>query len=259
MLGLGWAPLAGALVGLIVALTGVGGGALMALILLFGFGFDLVTVVATDLLFATLTKIAAGSAHSRSKRVDWEVAKRMWWGSIPASLIVVILASFGVTAGASEWISRLLGLLILLSGLSLLLGPWVQYRRKGMRIQAPAQFKRFQPHLTSASGFVLGTLVSLTSIGAGALGAIFLRALYPLRMEAKRLVATDTIHAVPVSFLAGLGYLLMGHTNVELLGLLLGSIPAALLGIRLMANIPSEWIKRGLAIALIGASFKLIY
>lgn len=259
MLGLEWAPVAGALVGLIVALTGVGGGALMAPILLFGFGFDLITVVATDLLFATLTKLIASGAHSRSKRVDWEVAKLMWRGSIPATLVVVVLASMGFTAAAADWITRLLGALILVSGVALLIGPWVQHYRKGKRIKAPAQFKRYQPHMTTTAGLVLGTLVSLTSIGAGALGAIMLRALYPLRMEAKRLVATDTIHAVPVSLLAGLAYLFMGQTHLELLGLLLiGSIPAALIGCKLMAYISSDWIKRCLSVALIGVSIKLI-
>lgn len=259
MVGLEWAPLAGALVGLIVALTGVGGGALMAPILLFGFGFDLLTVVATDLLFATITKLVASGAHSKNNRVDWEVARRMWVGSIPATLTVMLLTWLGYTATVTDSVTRLLGALILLSGLALLFGGQIQNYRKGKRIQAPQQFKKYQPAMTSASGFFLGTLVSLTSIGAGAIGAILLRGLYPLRMVPKKLVATDTIHAVPVSLLGGLGYLMMGHTNIELLVMLLaGSIPAALFGCKLMGMISADWIKHALSVALIAASVKLL-
>ena len=258
-MGLEWAPLAGALVGLIVALTGVGGGALMAPILLFGFGFDLLTVVATDLLFATITKLVASGAHSRSKLVDWEVAKLMWFGSIPATLIVMVFTWMGYTAAVAGGITQLLGLLVLLSGVLLLFGGQIQKYRKGKRLKAPQKFKKYQPHMTTASGFFLGTLVSLTSIGAGAIGAILLRALYPLRMVPKKLVATDTIHAVPVSLMGGLGYLMLGHTHVELLFMLLiGSIPAALLGCKLMTSVSSDVIKNALSVALILASIKLI-
>ena len=95
MLGLEWAPFAGALVGLIVGLTGVGGGALMAPILLVGFGLDLSTVVATDLLFGTLTKFAVTRAHHKNLFIDWQVTQRLWLGSIPATLFIIWLAHSG--------------------------------------------------------------------------------------------------------------------------------------------------------------------
>jgi uncharacterized membrane protein YfcA len=231
----------------------------MAPILLLGFGVDLVTVVATDLLFATLTKLVATGMHSRSNRVDWQVARRLWLGSIPATLLVMLGVSAGLLYSA-PWITQLLGALILFSGLSLLFGSKIQLYQRVKRINAPERFKHFQAPATIGSGFVLGSLVSLTSIGAGALGAIMLRALYPLRMEPKRMVATDTIHAVPVSLLAGLGYLAMGETDLKLLGLLLlGSVPAVILGCRLLNVVSAEFIKKGLAIALILASLKVIF
>ena len=112
MLGLEWAPFAGALVGLIVGLTGVGGGALMAPILLVGFGLDLSTVVATDLLFATLTKLAVTRVHHKNQFIDWQVTKRLWLGSIPATLFIIWLAHSDTLFASPDWIIQLLGILV---------------------------------------------------------------------------------------------------------------------------------------------------
>lgn len=259
MIGIEWAPLAGAIVGLIVGLTGVGGGALMAPILLFGFGFDLPTVVATDLLFATITKLVATGSHNKNKLVDWQVTKRLWLGSIPATILVMMLAYFGFLFANPTWVTTLLGVLILVSGISLVLGHRIQLYQRTKRIANPDQFKQLQPLATNIAGFTLGGLVSATSIGAGALGAMMLRALYPLRMNPKKLVATDTVHAVPISLLAGIGYLLMGNTNVALLGLLLvGSVPAVLVGAQLLKATPSNYTRLALGLVLIAAAMKLL-
>ena len=231
----------------------------MAPILLFGFGFDLPTVVATDLLFATITKLVATGSHNKNSLVDWQVSKRLWLGSIPATLVVMILAYNGWLFANPAWITTLLGTLILVSGLSLVLGNRIQLYQRTKRILHPDKFKRHQPAATSLAGFILGAVVSATSIGAGALGAMLLRALYPLRMEPKKLVATDTLHAVPVSFLAGLGYLLMGNTDVKLLTLLLiGSIPAVLVGTILLKILPNNLIRLCLGCILIAAALKLL-
>ncbi len=259
MLGLEWAPVAGALVGLIVGLTGVGGGALMAPILLIGFGLDLATVVATDLLFATLTKLAVTRVHHKNQFIDWQVTKRLWLGSIPATLLIIWLAQSGNLFASPDWIIQLLGLLILLSAVSLLFGDRIQAMQTSNRIGHPDRFLNIQPTLTTVAGGLLGTLVTLTSVGAGALGAVLLRALYPLRMQAKKLIATDTIHAIPVSLLGGLSYLFLGLTELKVLGLLLiGSIPAALLGGILVARLPVKTTRFVLAVALIFAGLKLL-
>lgn len=218
MLGLEWAPVAGAVVGLIVGLTGVGGGALMAPILLVGFGMDLATVVATDLLFATLTKLAVTRVHHKNQFIDWQVTKRLWLGSIPATLVIIWLAQSGNIFASPDWIIQLLGVLILLSAISLLFGDRIQAMQASNRIGDPDRFLSIQPALTTIAGGLLGTLVTLTSVGAGALGVVFLRALYPLRMHAQKLIATDTIHAIPVSLLGGLSYLILGFTDLKMLG-----------------------------------------
>ncbi len=255
-----WAPFAGALVGFIVGLTGVGGGALMAPILLLGFGLDLQTVVATDLLFATITKLVAGGVHIRNQLVDWQIVKRLWAGSLTATIVIVVLAHQGHLFQSPQWIIHLLGFLILFSGLSLIFGQRLQLTQKAKRLASPQQFKRLQAPMTTLSGSILGAFITMTSVGAGALGAVFLRALYPLRMQPKPLVATDTIHAIPVSLLGGISFLLMGYTDINILILLLlGSIPMALLGSSLIKQTPVGIVKLLLAFALSLAGLKLIF
>lgn len=260
MIDVAWAPLAGAAVGLVVGLTGVGGGALMAPVLLLGFGLPLPVVVATDLLFATLTKLAAGAVHQRSGSVDWEIVRRLWAGSLPATVAVVLLVSSGFAFEESEAVTTLLGVLVFASGCAMLLGGVVQQRQTARRLASPVGFKRFQRELTWGAGFGLGTLVTLTSVGAGALGVVILRGLYPLRMTPARLVATDTVHAIPVTLLGGVSLLVMGFTDLGLLGsLLAGSIPAALLGSWLASRVPSGALRTVLGVALIGAGARLAY
>ena len=259
MVGMEWAPLAGALVGFVVGLTGVGGGALMAPILLIAFKVDLATVVATDLLFATVTKLVASGVHSKNQLVDWQITKRLWLGSIPPTLLIVTLAYTGMLFESPDWILQLLAALIIFSGVSMLVGDKLQAHQRIKRTGSPERFLKLQPSATTLSGLILGSLVSLTSIGAGALGAVFLRALYPLRMTPAKLVATDTLHAIPVSLIAGIGYLITGFTDLTLLGfLLLGSIPAAYIGSRFTYRLPSEVLKVILACVLILSGMKLI-
>ncbi len=259
MLAYEWLPVAGASVGLIVGLTGVGGGALMAPILLVSFGLDLATVVATDLLFATVTKLAVTRVHHKNQFIDWQVTKRLWLGSIPATFFIVWLAQTGQLFASPDWIVQLLGALVLLSAISLLFGDRIQALQSALRTEDPDRFLNIQPTLTTLAGGILGTLVTLTSVGAGALGAVFLRALYPLRMQAKRLIATDTIHAIPVSLLGGLSYLTLGLVDLTVLGLLLlGSIPTALIGGLLVARLPSRPIRLILSMILTLVSLKLL-
>jgi uncharacterized membrane protein YfcA len=232
----------GAFVGGLVGLTGVGGGSLMTPILIAGLHVAPVVAIATDLLFAAFTKIAAGAVHFRGNQVDTQVLKRLWWGSLPATVLVAGLVAFGIRPSFDGWLIAALAFMILFSGASLLFGKRIQQLRRRARIDEPKRFKRFQPQLTVAAGVLLGGVVGLTSIGAGAIGAVMLRALYPLRMTPVKLVATDTVHAIPVALLAGGVFAQAGQTDWTMLGmLLLGSIPAAigasLLAARVNANI----------------------
>ena len=197
--------------------------------------------------------------HIRNQLVDWQIVKRLWFGSLTATFIVVLLAQQGYLYESPHWIIALLGFLILFSGFSLIFGHRLQLSQRAKRIASPEQFKLLQGPFTILSGSILGTLITVTSVGAGALGAVFLRALYPLRMQPRTLVATDTIHAIPVSLIGGISFLVMGYTDLTILALLLaGSIPMALLGSSLIKKIPVNTVKLLLAFALFIAGIKLI-
>lgn len=243
--------IAGAATGFVVGLTGVGGGALMTPILLLVFGVAPQTAVATDLWFAALTKCAALPMHQRGGRVDWQVVRRMWLGSLPVALLTVALVSAGAKVGRVDWLTRAVGVAVLIAAAGLLLAPMLQRHMRERRIAMPERFKARQPALTVGAGALLGALVALTSVGAGALGTVLMLALYPLRMTPQRLVATDIAHAIPLAMVAGTGYLLSGLVHGSmLLGMLVGSVPAVLLGSALAGRLGASWLRGAIALVL---------
>ena len=148
---------------------------------------------------------------------------------------------------------------MLITAVGMLIAPKLKAYARGRRIGRPERFKSIQPALTVLSGAVLGLCVALTSVGAGALGSVMLLYLYPLRMTPHRLVATDIVHAIPLAVVAGLGYLFAGMVDWWMLvSLLIGSIPAVLLGSMLAGKIPGRWIQIALAFVLMAAGVKVI-
>jgi uncharacterized membrane protein YfcA len=247
MIDIGWAanwlPLIGAGfgVGFLVGLTGVGGGALMTPLLISTFGVTPQVAVGTDLLYASITKTAGSWRHHVAENVEWPIVLRLAAGSIPASII--LLAAIALiplnTAALAHWIRMGLVVALPLSGVALVLYP--------ILAGTPERGAdgRGQPHvaITVLFGAALGLLVTLTSVGAGAIGVSVLAALYP-HLPAKRIVGSDIAHAVPLTLVGGLGHLGLGHVDLTLLGLLLiGSIPGILLGARLAGAAP-DWILR---------------
>jgi uncharacterized membrane protein YfcA len=250
---------AGALTGFVVGLTGVGAGALMTPILLLFFGVSPATAIATDLWFAAVTKLVGARLHNDTGQVDWQVVKRLWAGSLPMAFVVVILVSFGHAQIKVEWLTKAIGVVILITALGLILAPKLAQMAKGRRIEDPAKFKHFQPGLTVLGGALLGLCVALTSVGAGALGSVMLLYLYPLRMTPHRLVATDLVHAIPLAAVAGVGYLFAGMVDwLMLASLLSGSIPAIIAGSLLARRISGRWIQLALAFVLISAGIKTL-
>lgn len=249
-----WAAfsLAGAGVGFVVGLTGIGGGALMTPILVMLFGVTPSLAVGTDLLFASITKFFGAAVHGRNGTVDWTIVRRLAVGSLPAAAL---------TALALEWIGRdrlgrglilnALGLALVMTAAGLLFRGRLHAIGRRLRTHSPERFKALQPALTVAAGAVLGVLVTLTSVGAGALGSVALVYLYPYRMRPAKLVGTDLAHALPLALVAGAGHLLIGNVDFALLGwLLLGSIPGILLGATLSARAPEAVVGRAIAIVL---------
>ncbi|KTD33993.1 sulfite exporter TauE/SafE family protein [Legionella israelensis] len=252
--------LAGAFTGFIVGLTGVGGGALMTPILLLFFGVAPVTAVATDLWFATITKIAALIIHHRQQQVDWQIVRRLWYGSIPAAILVVftIISSQLVTIN-SHWLTFIVGLVILITALGLILKPWLKPNVLNYRKSHFQSWRIYQPLLTILFGVVLGILVTLTSVGAGALGSIILLYLYPVRLTPHQLVGSDIAHAIPLALIAGFGYLIIGKVNYHLLFLLISaSVPFALLGSFISTRFSHSKLRLCLAVILSLSGLKLV-
>ena len=250
---------AGACTGLVVGLTGVGGGALMTPILLLFFGVPPVTAVATDLWFAAVTKLVAVPLHQRGGQVDWQVVRRLWCGSLPVALAVVAVVALGGSVDRVPWLTRAIGVVVLITAIGLVAGPrlasWARERRMG----DPERFKSRQPVLTVVAGALLGVLVALTSVGAGALGTVLMVALYPLRMTPHRLVATDLVHAIPLALIAGSGYLLSGRVDGGMLGsMLAGSVPAVLVGSQLARWSSPARLRMALAAVLLLAGLRTV-
>lgn len=251
--------LAGALTGFVVGLTGVGGGALMTPILLIFFGVSPTTAIATDLWFAAITKLAGARVHHTNGNVDWQVAKRLWLGSLPMALSIVVIISLGAQVAKVDWLTKAIGIVVLITAIGLLAAPKLVANAKVRRIGQPERFKAIQPALTVISGGVLGLCVALTSVGAGALGSVMLLYLYPLRMTPHRLVATDIVHAIPLAVVAGLGYLFAGMVDCWMLtSLLVGSIPTVLLGSLLNGSLHGRGIQIALSLVLIAAGIKVL-
>jgi uncharacterized membrane protein YfcA len=255
----GMIVIAGLGAGLLVGLTGVGGGSLMTPMLLLFFGIAPITAVGTDLWFAAITKLVAMRTYHNHDLIDWRVVKRLWWGSIPACVITLLWMRG--QAFQSEYV-ELLKLIItgavMLTAISMLFQKYLHGIGRKWRITKEREFKAVQGPLTILAGVLLGLLVTLTSVGAGTLGAVMLVYLYPLRLTPPRLIATDIVHAIPLTLLAGLGHLLMGNIDFLLLfNLLLGSIPGILMGSKLSTRLPVALLRGLLAVVLFSVGYKL--
>ena len=251
--------MAGALTGFVVGLTGVGGGALMTPILLLFFGVSPVTAVATDLWFAAITKVVAARIHNGAGQIDWQVVRRLWMGSLPIAILVVLGVSLGAKVMKVAWLTQAIGVVVMITALGLLFAPRLLAVARNRRLGNPATFKALQPRLTVGAGVVLGGCVALTSVGAGALGSVMLLYLYPLRLTPHRLVATDIMHAIPLAAVAGMGYLYAGVVDTSMLiSLLAGSLPAVALGSLLAKQLSGRWIQLALAMVLLFSGVKVL-
>jgi uncharacterized membrane protein YfcA len=244
----------GLLVGLLVGLTGVGGGSLMTPLLVLMFGFHPSTAVGTDLLFAAATKTVGTTIHSAGKTIDWRIVGRLATGSVPATILCLLaLVHFGINSKfVTNAISLTLGVALLLSAATLLFKDRIialaSKKYPDLSLQASVR-------MTILVGFILGILVSLSSVGAGALGTIALILLYP-RLPLVRIVGSDIAHAVPLTLLAGIGHWYLGSTNFPLLGsLLAGSIPGIIIGSYGARYAPDTLLKfiLGIVLAIAGA------
>ncbi|MDD5177213.1 MAG: sulfite exporter TauE/SafE family protein [Sterolibacterium sp.] len=252
--------LAGLVVGATVGATGVGGGAVMTPLLILLMGIAPQTAVGTDLVYASVTKAFGVGVHSYEKRVDWQVVRRLASGSLPAAITTLIWLHWAESGGIRQGVMIFaLGVVLIITALAMLFRPFLAGVGKYLRLSDATHFKRYQPPLTVLAGAILGFLVTLTSIGAGALGAVMLLFLYPLRLTPAKLVATDLAHAIPLALTAGAGHIMLGNVDFVLLGkLLLGSIPGVWLGAHFGGRLPEGVLRVAIAVVLGGVGLKLL-
>ncbi len=253
--------LSGAIVGFVIGLTGVGGGSFMTPLLL-AFGYSPSTAVGTDLLYAAITKFSGTLVHKKQNTVNWRIVVLLGSGSVPASILTILLLQQLKTKGIEyeHILTGSLGVMLILTSCVLLFHKKIAPQN----ILKHASFVRFviqyRDWLTVVIGVALGFLVTLSSVGAGAFGAAVLMILYP-KLPAAKVVGTDLAHAVPLTAIAGLGHMHLGHVDYSLLlCLLVGSIPAINLGARLATMLPNRVLQPIMAslLLLLGIKYALV-
>ncbi len=251
---------AGLVVGFVVGLTGVGGGSLMTPILLW-FGIPPSKAVGTDLLYAAYTKMAGVFVHHKKKNINWKITGWLSLGSIPAALITLwILNSIKTDINALNAVIKYsLGWALLFTSVAVLFKKRIMIFSQKHSGDKFHKESKTQNVLTIAIGIMLGATVTLTSIGAGALGTVTLFFLYPL-LPTPKLVGTEIAHAVPLTLAAGLGHATMGNIDYLLLGqLLMGSLPGIFIGSMLSGKIPDLYLRNAIAIMLFFVGYKLVF
>lgn len=250
--------ISGFAVGVLVGLTGVGGGSLMTPLLTLLFGVSPSVAVGTDLAFASITKATGTFTHRLRGTVEWPVVRLLCLGALPAAIFTTIgIHHFGgIDDSATKFIRYSIGISVLLTVVALIfrskLLAWIiqhpQYQLEGRNLAIA----------TIVSGAILGILVTISSIGAGAIGATLLVLLYP-KMPAAHIAGTDIAYAVPLTAIAALGHWWLGSINWELLGsLLLGSLPGITLGALAAKAVPEKILRGILATTLTLVAFKLV-
>ena len=242
---------------MLVGLTGVGGGSLMTPLLVLLFGFHPATAVGTDLLYASVTKSVGTAVHHKEQTVDWRIVGVLASGSIPAAIATLFLMSrFGATAANSPLV------LNLLLGLTLLVTSFAVFFRVAIVRWTGEHLERMDDRRvtrwTVVLGAALGVLVSITSVGAGALGTTALLILYP-KLPVSRIAGSDIAHAVPLTLIAGVGHWMMGSVDLALMGaLLVGSIPGIIIGSLLGSRSSDAVLRPILAVTLLIVAIRLL-
>jgi uncharacterized protein len=248
----------GLAVGLLVGFTGVGGGSLMTPLLVLAFGVHPATAVGTDLLYAGLTKVSGSMVHAYHGSVDWRITRRLACGSAPAALLsLVLLAHLGSSSQASGGIiSTTLGIALIVTAITLLFRKALLTRLA--RFMDGASEQRIKI-LTVVLGVVLGVLVTISSVGAGAIGATILLTLYP-RSPIVRIVGSDIAHAVPLTLIAGAGHWWLGSVDLRMLvSLLVGSVPGIIISSHFASRVPDHVLRPILAGTLAVAGGRLAF
>ena len=247
--------LAGLGVGIVVGLTGMGGGALMTPILVLVFGVPPVAAVSSDLAASAVMKPFGGFVHARRGTVNWQLVRWLCVGSVPSAFCgVLLLRLLGNDSSVQHTIQIALGVALVLAAAGLLLKSWAARRRGDDGVAEPIVVRPIPTLLVGAAG---GLIVGLTSVGSGSLIIVVLLALYP-RLRANDLVGTDLVQAIPLVFSAAFGHALFGDLKLDLAAsVLVGSVPGVLIGSRISSRAPAGLIRPALIIVLLASALKL--
>jgi uncharacterized protein len=250
--------LSGFAVGMLVGMTGVGGGSLMTPLLILMFGIHPATAVGSDLLYAAATKAGGTLVHGLSRTIEWRIVGLLALGSVPMTAVTLLgLSEIDINSDAARnVITTVLSFALFFTAAVLI------FRRKILALYT-SRIGELDPRrtrlLTVATGAVLGVLVSISSVGAGAIGVTALVLLYP-RLPTARIVGSDIAHAVPLTLVAGLGHWAVGSVDWHLVGsLLAGSLPGILLGSLVSTRVPDSVLRLTLAFTLIIVGSKLVF
>ncbi|HET7164358.1 MAG TPA: sulfite exporter TauE/SafE family protein [Pseudolabrys sp.] len=250
--------LSGFAVGALVGMTGVGGGSLMTPMLILLFGVHPATAVGTDLLYAAATKTGGSLVHGYARSIDWRVVRRLATGSVPATLVTLaILSHFNLSGDAAR------NLITLVLSIALLATAFVLVFGEAIVAAYRARVAELDSHRTAVNtilvGLVLGVLVSISSVGAGAMGVIALIMLYP-QLPMARIVGSDIAHAVPLTLIAGTGHWMMGSVDWHIMGsLLAGSLPGIFVGSYFAIRVPERALRLVLATTLFVVASRIVY
>ena len=252
----------GFFVGFIIGMTGVGGGSLMTPILVLGFGVKPAIAVGTDLLYAAITKSGGVFVHHKHGNIQWKILNLLFMGSIPAALCSIFIIKKLDDAGVNydNLIMTTLSVSLILTGLFLISRNQL---KKLSNDESYASIKilhrKFRKPITIFAGALIGTLVTISSVGAGVIGAAFLFFLYP-KYKAIKIVATDLAHAIPITAIAGLGHAHIGTVDYVLLGnLIIGSLPGIYLGSHFGTFLPDKIMRPILACMLLAIGIRLAF
>jgi len=248
--------LAGLGVGIVVGLTGMGGGALMTPILVLVFGVPPVAAVSSDLAASAIMKPFGGWVHARRGTVNWRLVRWLCVGSVPSAFLgVLLLRLLGDDAAMQRTIKVALGVALLLAAGGLLLKAWAGRKRGG---DGPPASITVRPVPTLLLGAAGGLIVGLTSVGSGSLIIVALLALYP-KLRANDVVGTDLVQAVPLVAAAALGHAFFGDLHLDIAAaVLVGSIPGVLIGARISSRAPAGLVRSALVVVLLASALKLL-
>jgi uncharacterized membrane protein YfcA len=248
----------GFVVGFLVGMTGVGGGSLMTPLLILLFGVAPEKAVATDLVYASLTKTGGSLIHALNKTIDWRIVRRLAIGSVPGAVatLAVLYFSHANTKAINTIVTHMLAVALMLTAIALIFRKWLlaNYQRRVGTLSNETTMR-----FTVLTGLMLGVLVTLSSVGAGALGVTALILLYP-ELPIVKIAGSDIAHAVPLTLIGGLGHsLMLGPLNGDMLvSLLVGSLPGIFISSYIAPKIPDVALRYVLACTLIIVSLKLM-